>query len=153
MFLICTNHKGKQMAVAKGTIVCIEEAMQLGLPLDVEAMLIIETDGSDGETVEREIETAARVCRESGARQVSVAQDDAERASLWRARRSVSASLAAGPSVGHARRRLSRHSVTWPTKNSGTSTIPIDIRLVSATHRDLLAMTRDGSSKRGAFGG
>jgi glycolate oxidase len=75
-------------------IACIEEAMQLGLPLDVEAMLIVETDGSDEAAVEREIETAARVCRESGARQVSVAQDEEERASLWRARRSVSPSLA-----------------------------------------------------------
>jgi len=75
-------------------IACIEEAMQLGLPLDVEAILIIETDGSDEETVLREIETAARVCRETGAREVSVARDEEERASLWRARRSVSPSLA-----------------------------------------------------------
>ncbi|MBN1178927.1 MAG: FAD-binding protein [Anaerolineae bacterium] len=75
-------------------IACIEEAMKLGLPLDVEAMLIIETDGSDEEAVVREIEAAARICRETGARQVSVAQDEAERARLWRARRSVSPSLA-----------------------------------------------------------
>jgi glycolate oxidase len=75
-------------------IACIEEAMQLGLPLDVEAMLIIETDGSDEAAVEREIKTVARVCRENGARKVSVAQDEAERARLWRARRSVSPSLA-----------------------------------------------------------
>ena len=75
-------------------IACIEEAMQLGLPLDVEAMLIIETDGSDEEAVVREIETVVRICRETGARQVSVARDEQERASLWRARRSVSPSLA-----------------------------------------------------------
>ena len=75
-------------------IACIEEAMELGLPLDVEAMLIIETDGADEETVVREIETVARVCRENGAREVSVARDDEERDRLWRARRSVSPSLA-----------------------------------------------------------
>jgi len=75
-------------------IACIEEAMALGLPLDVEAMLIIETDGADEETVVREIETAARVCRENGARAVSVAQTEADRDRLWRARRSVSPSLA-----------------------------------------------------------
>jgi glycolate oxidase len=74
-------------------IVCIEEAMQLGLPLDVEAMLIIETDGSDEEAVVREIEAAARICRENGAREVRVAQDEEERASLWRARRSVGPAL------------------------------------------------------------
>jgi len=75
-------------------IACIEEAMHLGLPLDVEAMLIIEADGSDEEAVVREIEAAARICRKNGARQVNVAQDEAERTSLWRARRSVSPSLA-----------------------------------------------------------
>jgi len=74
-------------------IACIEEAMQLGLPLDVEAMLIIETDGSDEQAVVREIEAAARICRENGARQVNVAQDEEERERLWRARRSVSPSL------------------------------------------------------------
>lgn len=75
-------------------ITCIEEAMGLGLPLDVEAMLIIETDGSDEGTVVREIEAVAHICQENGARQVSVARDEAERARLWRARRSVSPSLA-----------------------------------------------------------
>ena len=75
-------------------ITCIEEAMGLGLPLDVEAMLIIETDGSDEETVLREIETVARVCRESGAREVIIAKSEEEREQLWRARRSVSPSLA-----------------------------------------------------------
>lgn len=75
-------------------ITCIEEAMELGLPLDVEAMLIIETDGSDEQTVLREIETVARVCRENGAREVVVAQTEDEREQLWRARRSVSPSLA-----------------------------------------------------------
>jgi len=75
-------------------IACIEEAMRLGLPLDIEAMLIIEADGSDEEVVEREIAAIARICRENGARQVNVATDEKERAALWRARRSVSPSLA-----------------------------------------------------------
>ncbi len=75
-------------------ITCIEEAMELGLPLDVEAMLIIETDGSDEEAVLREIETVARVCQDSGAREVIVAETEEERERLWRARRSVSPSLA-----------------------------------------------------------
>jgi glycolate oxidase len=75
-------------------IACIEEAMQLGLPLDVAAILIIEADGSDEEAVVREIEAIARICRENGAREVNVAQDEEERESLWKARRSVSPSLA-----------------------------------------------------------
>jgi glycolate oxidase len=73
---------------------CIEEAMHLGLPLDKEAILILEADGSDEAAVVREIETIARICWQGGASEVKVAQDEAERAELWRARRSLSPSLA-----------------------------------------------------------
>ena len=75
-------------------IACIEEAMRLGLSLDVAAILLIETDGADEAAVAREVESVAVICRESGARQVKVARDAAERASLWKARRSVSPALA-----------------------------------------------------------
>jgi glycolate oxidase len=75
-------------------IACIEEAMRLGLPLDVEAILLIETDGPDEATVLREIESAAEICRAGGARAVRVAKDETERAQLWRARKSVSPALA-----------------------------------------------------------
>jgi glycolate oxidase len=75
-------------------LMCIEEALHLGLNTDVEASLIIETDGADDSTVSREIEAAARICRESGAQSVKLAGDESERASLWKARRSMSPSLA-----------------------------------------------------------
>jgi glycolate oxidase len=75
-------------------IACIEEALQIGLPLDVEAILLIETDGADKANVEGEIAAAARICKENGARQVKVAQSEAEREALWKARRSVSPALA-----------------------------------------------------------
>jgi glycolate oxidase len=75
-------------------IACIEEAMHLGLPTDVEALLLIETDGSDQQTVQREIEECVRICQEYGARAVKIAQTEAERSSLWKARRSMSPSLA-----------------------------------------------------------
>jgi glycolate oxidase len=75
-------------------IACIEEAMHLGLTTDVEASLIIETDGSDEQTVMREAEAAGRICRETGARSVKVAQSETERGQLWKARRSISPSLA-----------------------------------------------------------
>jgi glycolate oxidase len=75
-------------------LVCIEEAMHLGLNTAVEAALIIETDGADEQTVLREIDAASRICRESGAQTVKMAQNEAERAGLWKARRSISPSLA-----------------------------------------------------------
>jgi glycolate oxidase len=75
-------------------IICIEEAMHLGLPVDAEASLIVETDGADEGAVLRDIQASAGICRENGARSVRIAQDEAERAGLWKARRSISPSLA-----------------------------------------------------------
>ena len=75
-------------------IACVEQAMHLGLPMDVEAVLIIESDGSDEDSVLREIEAVATICQASGARQVKVAKDETERSKLWEARRSVTAALA-----------------------------------------------------------
>lgn len=73
---------------------CIEEAMHLGLNTEIEASLIIETDGSDEESVLREIDACTGICKESGASNVKLAQNQAERDALWKARRSISPSLA-----------------------------------------------------------
>jgi len=74
-------------------LVCVEESMRLGLQTDVEASLIIETDGADEAMVIREIETAGRVCMETGARTVKTAKTEEEREDLWKARRSISPAL------------------------------------------------------------
>jgi glycolate oxidase len=75
-------------------IICIEEAMKLGLNTDVEASLIIETDGANEQNVLSEIEAAVKICQDTGARSVKTAQSEAERANLWKARRSISPALA-----------------------------------------------------------
>ena len=75
-------------------IVCIEEAMKLGLNTDVEATLLIETDGSDEQAVLQEAATAAQICEAQGARSVKVAPTPGERNNLWKARRSISPALA-----------------------------------------------------------
>jgi glycolate oxidase len=75
-------------------IACIEAAMHLGLPLDKEAILILEADGNDRDVVQREMDTIAQICRQSGASGVQIARDEAERADLWRARRGLLPSLA-----------------------------------------------------------
>ena len=75
-------------------LVCIEESMRLGLKTDVEAALIIETDGADEATVIREIESAERACVKSGARAVKTAKTEEERADIWKARRTSSIALA-----------------------------------------------------------
>jgi glycolate oxidase len=75
-------------------LVCIEEAMHLGLKTDIEASLLIETDGNDAQTVQREIEAVTNICQANGARSVKMAQSETERNNLWKARRSISPSLA-----------------------------------------------------------
>jgi len=70
----------------------VEDYLHLGLPLDVEAILIIQTDGDETDAV-RGIEIAAKICRQSGARKVRVAATPEESENLWRARNSVSGSL------------------------------------------------------------
>ena len=75
-------------------IICIEEAMHLGLNTQVEASLIIETDGTDEQTVQREIDACVRICQESRGVSVKMAQNEAERSALWKARRSMAPALA-----------------------------------------------------------
>jgi glycolate oxidase len=75
------------------TIATVEAYKQMGLPLDVEAILILETDGEEDQA-QREIETIAAICREAGARDVRVAADEEEGLALMTARKSVSPSLA-----------------------------------------------------------
>ena len=65
----------------------------MGLPLDVEAILIIEADGFDKDGVQSEIDAVAQICRTRGATEVRVAESEKQRAELWKARRSVSPSL------------------------------------------------------------
>ena len=75
-------------------IECIEEAMRLGLPLDVEAIMVIESDGADEQSVQREIDAIASICLQTGASRVDAARDEEERTALWSARRSIGPSLA-----------------------------------------------------------
>ena len=73
---------------------CIEQAMHLGLPTEVAAFLLIESDGVEVENTTQEIEEIAKICEKTGATKVSIAKDETERANLWKARRCISPSLA-----------------------------------------------------------
>ena len=75
------------------TIHCVEDYAKIGLPLDCEALLLMETDGHPAVVAEE----AARMeacCRECGCREFRAAKDDAEAAKLSGARRSAFAALA-----------------------------------------------------------
>jgi glycolate oxidase len=68
------------------TIQAVEAATGAGLPLDAGAVLLIELDGiADG--MEEDAAAIAAVCRQHGCRSIRVAQDEAERALLWKGRK------------------------------------------------------------------
>jgi glycolate oxidase len=71
---------------------CAEASMKAGLPVDAEAILIIEVDGTAAETA-RIADHAALVCRESGAREIVIANTPQEAEILWQARKAVSPAL------------------------------------------------------------
>jgi glycolate oxidase len=73
---------------------CIEANTPIGLPLDVEAVLLFGTDGADERVVEAETASIAATAERCGAREIRVAADAAESERMWSARRAISPSLA-----------------------------------------------------------
>ncbi|MGD8504049.1 MAG: FAD-linked oxidase C-terminal domain-containing protein [Syntrophobacterales bacterium] len=74
------------------SIQCVEEYLQIGLPRDAGALLLIEVDGVR-EGVVRHAEEIRTLCLGQGARQVDVAANEEEAETLWQARRAVSPAL------------------------------------------------------------
>lgn len=77
----------------QGTTRAVEEFKNLGLPTDVEALLLVAVDG-DEDLVRREIALVVEILSRSGAREVRHAQSEQESEGLWEARRSTSAAIA-----------------------------------------------------------
>lgn len=75
------------------TIRVVDDFAKLGLPLDMEAILLIEQDG-DPETVARDIEMIRRICAREQADSIQVAADREEAERLLTARRSAFTALA-----------------------------------------------------------
>jgi len=70
------------------TIAAVEASFPSGLPLDVEAVLLIELDGLR-ESLDRQAEQCAQICRDLKARSVQIGRTQAERDKLWAARKSA----------------------------------------------------------------
>jgi glycolate oxidase len=67
----------------------VEKLLNAGLPTEAAALLLIETDGPLA-TASDEIERIANICKKHNASQTRIAQDEDERAALWKVRRSLS---------------------------------------------------------------
>jgi glycolate oxidase len=75
------------------TIQCVEDFARIGLPLDCEALLLMETDGHEAAVAEEALKMQA-IALKNGAREVRVAKDETEAAKLATARRSAFSALA-----------------------------------------------------------
>src|SRR5207247_9547941 len=75
------------------TIHSVEDYAKVGLPLECEALLLMETDGHPAAVAE-EAAKMEELARKNGALQVRVARDEAEGAKLATARRSAFSALA-----------------------------------------------------------
>jgi glycolate oxidase len=75
------------------TIRCVEDYARIGLPLDCEALLLMETDGHPA-VVAEEADQMERICRDHGCTEVRIAHDDAEATRLASARRTAFSALA-----------------------------------------------------------
>lgn len=106
-------------------IEAIENYKPTGLPLDVEAILLIELDGHPM-TIKNEAERVLDICRILGGEAV-VAEDSIAREKLWEARRAIS------PALYHIK----------PTKINEDIVVPIDkIPLILRELRDLSEKSR-----------
>jgi glycolate oxidase len=77
----------------KVIIKALEDFAHLGLPVDAEALLLMDVDG-DPETVEKQAARVADFCKSQGARDVRVSQSEKENEQLWVARRSAFGAVA-----------------------------------------------------------
>jgi glycolate oxidase len=70
------------------TVQLVEDWLHLGLPRDAAAVLLIEVDGP-AVSLEGQVARIAAHARGQGARATRVARDEAERAAIWRGRKSA----------------------------------------------------------------
>lgn len=76
----------------RSSIIAVENYRPLGLPVDAEAILLIQLDGHE-ETLNKEIEETNRIVREVGARETVIPGSREEADQLWQARKLVSPAI------------------------------------------------------------
>jgi glycolate oxidase len=75
------------------TIRTVEDFSHAGLPVDAQALLLIEVDGHTA-MVEEDAAKVETICKRQGASSIKVAKDAAERNKVWEARRAALSALA-----------------------------------------------------------
>jgi glycolate oxidase len=103
---------------------CVEDYLQLGLPRDAEAFLIIEVDGMP-QAVDAEAGVISTICQEKRIRSFQTARDQKEADTLWRARRAVS------PAISQVKRAKIGEDISVPR-----SAIPAMVREIQKISRE-----------------
>ncbi|MFC4425772.1 FAD-binding oxidoreductase [Deinococcus navajonensis] len=98
----------------------VEDYLGLGLPRAAEAVLLVDTDGDDLDTVQEELALVEAACQAAGG-EVRRAATDSESAALWQARRSVS------PALGRIRPQRMNEDIVVPR-----SVLPEVVRRIRA---------------------
>ena len=109
----------------------IEEYAKVSLPIDAEAVLLIEVDG-DKEILAKQIGKIEEICQRLGAVQIRIAQTKEEAEELWRARRS------AFPAVSRVRPTIIGEDLTVP--RSSIPAMVRQIREIAAEYNVMIAV-------------
>ncbi len=91
----------------QAAIEVVENHLKIGLPVDAEAMILIEVDGPDL-VLDSQVARVEDICRGSGASRTEAARSQSERDRLWQARRGIS------PALGRIRPGKINEDVTVP---------------------------------------
>ncbi|MDR3588626.1 MAG: FAD-linked oxidase C-terminal domain-containing protein [Negativicutes bacterium] len=100
------------------TIRVVEDYLKIGLPIEAEAILLIEVDGSQV-AVDKQAGNVMKVCEQCGASEIQVATTAAESDKLWQARRAVS------PACGKLNPTKLAEDITVPINQ-----VPVMVRLI-----------------------
>ncbi|UOE56269.1 FAD-binding protein [Bacillus sp. CMF12] len=82
----------KMEIMDQASIRAVEEFQPIGLPIDVDAIILIELDGHPI-AIRDESEQVKQVCLEVGAREAIIARDEESAVNLWKARKLVSPAI------------------------------------------------------------
>lgn len=89
------------------TLQAVENYLHMGLPVECEALLLIEVDGRD-KLLDDDVRRIEAICREAGASETEIAATPSDRERLWQARRAIS------PALGQIRPGKINEDVTVP---------------------------------------
>ncbi|MBS4214194.1 FAD-binding oxidoreductase [Neobacillus rhizophilus] len=82
----------KMELMDQASIIAVENYQPSGLPRDAEALILIELDGHPSAVID-EAEQVSKVCKEVGARKVTIPKTKAETEEVWKARKLVSPAI------------------------------------------------------------